>query len=144
MPSDRDLAPAGAWRFIILLGVISLFSDMTYEGARSISGPFLGTLKASALVVGVVAGLGEFLGYTLRLGSGYLADRLGRYWLITFAGYALNLLAVPLSGPGGQLGNCRGAAAGGAYRQGHPYPGPGRHAVPRHRRGGAGLGLRLP
>jgi len=79
-----------------LLGVISLFSDMTYEGARSISGPFLGTLKASAVVVGVVAGLGEFLGYTLRLGSGYLADRLGRYWLITFAGYSLNLLAVPL------------------------------------------------
>jgi MFS family permease len=92
----RDLNKAAAWKFIILVGVVSLFSDMTYEGARSISGPFLGTLKASAVVVGVVAGLGEFLGYALRLGSGYLADRLGRYWLITFAGYALNLLAVPL------------------------------------------------
>jgi MFS family permease len=92
----RDLNKAGAWRFIILLGVISLFSDITYEGARSISGPFLGELKAGAVVVGVVAGLGEFLGYALRLGSGYLADRLGRYWLITFIGYALNLLAVPL------------------------------------------------
>jgi MFS family permease len=92
----RDLNKAAAWKFIILVGVVSLFSDMTYEGARSISGPFLGTLKASALVVGVVAGLGEFLGYALRLGSGYLADRLGRYWLITFAGYALNLLAIPL------------------------------------------------
>jgi MFS family permease len=92
----KDLTKAAAWRFIILVGVISLFSDMTYEGARSISGPFLGQLKASALVVGVVAGLGEFLGYTLRLASGYLTDRLGRYWLITFAGYALNLLAIPL------------------------------------------------
>jgi MFS family permease len=96
MPPVRDLDPAGAWRFIILLGVISLLSDVTYEGARSISGPFLGQLKASALVVGVVAGLGEFLGYTLRLASGYLTDRLGRYWLVTFAGYAVNLLAVPL------------------------------------------------
>jgi MFS family permease len=96
MPSFRDLDQAGAWRFIILLGVISLFSDITYEGARSISGPFLGQLKASALVVGVVAGLGEFLGYTLRLASGYLTDRLGRYWPIVFAGYAVNLLAVPL------------------------------------------------
>ena len=92
----RDLNKAAAWKFIILVGVVSLFSDMTYEGARSISGPFLGTLKASALVVGVVAGLGEFLGYALRLASGYLTDRLGRYWLITFAGYAVNLLAVPL------------------------------------------------
>jgi len=92
----RDLNKAAAWKFIILVGVVSLFSDMTYEGARSISGPFLGQLQASALAVGVVAGLGEFLGYALRLGSGYLADRLGRYWLITFAGYALNLLAIPL------------------------------------------------
>jgi MFS family permease len=98
MPSitASDLNKAAAWKFIILVGVVSLFSDMTYEGARSISGPFLGTLKASALVVGVVAGLGEFLGYTLRLASGYLTDRLGRYWLIVFAGYAVNLLAVPL------------------------------------------------
>ena len=87
---------SAAWRFIILLGVISLFSDITYEGARSISGPFLGELKASALVVGVVAGLGEFLGYTLRLASGYLTDRLGRYWPIVFVGYSVNLLAVPL------------------------------------------------
>ncbi|OGR26435.1 MAG: MFS transporter [Desulfobacca sp. RBG_16_60_12] len=69
---------------------------MTYEGARSISGPFLGELKASALVVGVVAGLGEFIGYALRLVSGYLTDRLGKYWSITFVGYALNLFAVPL------------------------------------------------
>jgi MFS family permease len=96
MPPVGDLDQAGAWRFIILLGVISLFSDITYEGARSISGPFLGQLKASALVVGVVAGLGEFLGYTLRLASGYLTDRLGRYWPIVFTGYAVNLLAVPL------------------------------------------------
>jgi MFS family permease len=78
------------------VGVVSLFSDMTYEGARSISGPFLAELQASAVVVGVVAGLGEFLGYALRLGSGYLADRSGKYWPLTFWGYALNLLAVPL------------------------------------------------
>ena len=57
MRSGRYLAPAGAWRFIILLGVISLFSDVTYEGARSISGPFLAELKASAAVVGVVGGV---------------------------------------------------------------------------------------
>ena len=144
MPSVRDLDPAGAWRFIILLGVISLFSDITYEGARSISGPFLGELKASALVVGVVAGLGEFLGYTLRLASGYLTDRLGRYWPIVFAGYSREPLGGASSGPGGQLGNCRGSPGGGTDGQGHPHPGPGRHAVSRRRRGGAGLGLRLP
>jgi MFS family permease len=92
----KDLTKAGAWRFIILLGVISLFSDMTYEGARSITGPFLGSLNASATIIGIVAGLGEFIGYALRLVSGYLTDRLGKYWSITFVGYALNLFAVPL------------------------------------------------
>ncbi len=91
-----DLGKAAAWKFIIFVGVVSLFSDMTYEGARSISGPFLGTLNASAAVVGVVAGLGEFIGYALRLASGYLTDRLGKYWSITLWGYGVNLLAVPL------------------------------------------------
>ncbi len=94
--SKAELPSAAAWKFIILVGVVSLFSDLTYEGARSISGPFLGTLQAGALVVAVVAGLGEFIGYALRLASGYLTDRLERYWLITGVGYSLNLFAVPL------------------------------------------------
>jgi MFS family permease len=93
---SKYLSKAAAWKFILLVGVVSLFSAMTYEGARSITGPFLGILNASATVVGIVAGLGEFIGYTLRLASGYLTDRLGRYWSITFVGYALNLFAIPL------------------------------------------------
>jgi MFS family permease len=84
-----------ALRFVVLLGIVSLFADMTYEGARSITGPFLGALGASAMVIAVVAGLGELVGYGLRLASGYLADRTGRYWTITLFGYFLNLLAVP-------------------------------------------------
>ncbi|MEW6659229.1 MAG: MFS transporter [Thermodesulfobacteriota bacterium] len=93
---SKYLSKATSWKFIILVGVVSLFSDMTYEGARSITGPFLGILNASATVVGIVAGLGEFIGYALRLVSGYLTDRLGKYWGITFIGYALNLFAVPV------------------------------------------------
>ena len=138
-----DLPQAAAWKFIILVGVVSLFSDMTYEGARSITGPFLGTLKASATVIGIVAGLGEFIGYALRLASGYLTDRLGKYWSITFVGYALNLFAVPLLALAGRLGSRGLASPDGAHGQGHPHPGPGRHALPRHRRGGPGLGLRF-
>ncbi len=82
--------------FVVLLGLVSLCADMTYEGARSITGPFLGTLGASGAVVGVVSGLGELVGYVLRLVSGYLSDRTRRYWLLTFTGYTVNLLAVPL------------------------------------------------
>lgn len=81
--------------FIILLGIVSLFGDVTYEGARSVTGPYLATLGAGAGVVGLVAGIGEFVGYALRLASGYLADRTKAYWLLTFIGYGL-LLSIPL------------------------------------------------
>jgi MFS family permease len=81
--------------FIILLGIVSLFGDITYEGARSVTGPYLATLGASAGVVGLVAGIGEFTGYALRLVSGHLADRTKAYWLLAFIGYGL-LLSIPL------------------------------------------------
>ncbi|OGO58863.1 MAG: MFS transporter [Chloroflexi bacterium RBG_19FT_COMBO_47_15] len=80
---------------IILLGIVSLFGDVTYEGARSVAGPYLATLGATASVVGLVAGIGEFVGYGLRLASGYFADRTKAYWLLTFVGYGL-LLSIPL------------------------------------------------
>lgn len=80
---------------IILLGLVSLFSDITYEGARSIIGPYFATLGASATVVGFVAGLGEFLGYGLRLISGYFTDKIKKYWAVTFTGYFINLISVP-------------------------------------------------
>lgn len=84
-----------ALRFVVLLGLVSLFADMTYEGARGITGPYLAVLGASATTVGIVAGCGELIGYLLRLVSGYVADRTRRYWTITLIGYAINLLAVP-------------------------------------------------
>lgn len=82
--------------FIVILGIVSLFADMTYEGGRGITGPFLAFLGASAFMVGFAAGFGELSGYLVRFLSGYISDRTGRYWLITFAGYLINLLAVPL------------------------------------------------
>lgn len=86
------------WRFVLLFGVVSLLTDMVYEGARSIIGPYLATLGASALVVGLVAGVGDFLGYGLRVASGYLVQRRRRYWAWTISGYALTIVSVPLIG----------------------------------------------
>ncbi|MCS7039863.1 MAG: hypothetical protein NZP34_09690, partial [Caldilineales bacterium] len=87
---------ARAIRFVVLLGLVSLLADTTYEGARSIAGPYLALLGAGGTVVGVVSGFGELIGYSLRLVSGYLSDRTRRYWALTLTGYAINLLAVPL------------------------------------------------
>jgi MFS family permease len=84
-----------AIRFIVCLGIVSMFADVTYEGARSVIGPFLNNLGASAAQVGIIAGIGEMLAASLRLFSGRLADRTRAYWTITICGYAVNLIAVP-------------------------------------------------
>lgn len=89
-------APGRARRFVILLGWVSLFADLCYEGMRGAIGPYLALLGASATAVGAVAGTGEAIGYGLRYVSGALADRTGRYWLLTIIGYGTNLVAVPL------------------------------------------------
>lgn len=85
-----------AFTFVLTMGLVNLFADITYEGGGSINGQFLGALGASAVIVSITAGVGEFLGYALRSVSGYVADRTGRYWAITFIGYVVNLIAVPL------------------------------------------------
>src|SRR6516225_6410063 len=84
-----------ALQFVIIIGIVNFFADFTYEGARGIVGPFLGSLGASAAVLGFVAGLGEFMGYGLRSVSGYFADKFHRHWVFAFVGYAVNMLAVP-------------------------------------------------
>src|SRR5262245_25087228 len=91
-----NLKKNSALTFIVLLGFVSLFADFTYEGARSITGQYLALLGATGTIVGIVSGFGEFIGYSFRLVSGYLSDKTGQYWLLTFIGYAINLLAVPL------------------------------------------------
>ena len=87
---------ASAFRFIVALGFVSLFADMTYEGARSVVGPFLKDLGATATQVGIIAGFGEMIAASLRLFTGRLADRTRAYWVLTASGYFLNLGAVPL------------------------------------------------
>jgi MFS family permease len=89
--ADKD----SAFRFVLTIGIVNLFADMTYEGGGGINGAFLGSLGASAAAISIIAGLGEFLGYSLRSVAGYIADRSGRHWTITFVGYTINLLAVP-------------------------------------------------
>jgi len=103
MPPQRQVTPGivanlnrrSAVLFVVFVGVVSLFADMTYEGARSITGQFLALLGANATIVGFVAGLGELVGYAVRLASGLITDRTGKYWTITIIGYLVNLAAVP-------------------------------------------------
>lgn len=93
-----------AWRFVAWFGVVSLLADLVYEGARSISGPFLASLGASAALIGVITGLGEAFALTGRLGSGPLADKTRAYWPLAIAGYGITVISVPLLGVASVLG----------------------------------------
>ena len=92
-----------AWRFVITFGFVSLLSDFVYEGARSITGPLLAHFGATALVVGIVTGIGEAAALMLRLVSGPLVDRTKRFWAWVIAGYALTVVSVPTLGLSGTL-----------------------------------------
>ena len=98
-----------AMLFILLFGVVSLFSDMTHEGASSIRGAYLTLLGASSAAIGFVSGLGELIGYSMRYVFGKLTDRTRQYWTMTILGYVLDVLAVPalaLVGEHGWLWAC--------------------------------------
>jgi len=92
----RAAQASPAVKFVVMVGVMSFFADFTYEGSRSITGPYLGMLGAGAFTISVISGAGEFIGYNVRLFSGRGADRTGRYWPITIGGYILQMSVVPL------------------------------------------------
>jgi MFS family permease len=93
-----------AWRVVWWFGFVSLFADMVYEGARSVYGPLLAALGASAVVVGLVTGAAEAVALVLRLAFGPIADRTGRYWSLTILGYGLTAVCVPLLALAPRLG----------------------------------------
>lgn len=95
MNKQRNKKISSAMIFIILFGIVSLFSDMTHEGASSIRGAYLSLLGASAGAIGFVSGLGELVGYSMRYVFGRLTDKTKHYWSMTIAGYILDVLAVP-------------------------------------------------
>ncbi|MEM4330555.1 MAG: MFS transporter [Candidatus Pacearchaeota archaeon] len=84
-----------AFVLILLFGLVSLLGDIIYEGARSVNGPYLNTIGANAVIVGLIIGLGELLGYAIRLFSGYFSDKARAHWFFTILGYGL-LMAVPM------------------------------------------------
>ncbi|MCQ2420670.1 MAG: MFS transporter [Clostridia bacterium] len=95
MKKNRKIQRSGAMTFITLLGIVALFSDMTHEGARSVLGEYLNLAGASAATIGFLSGIGELCGYSLRLFSGFVADKTKKYWTLVIVGYVLQVLAIP-------------------------------------------------
>jgi len=131
------------WRTVVGFGLVSLAGDMVYEGARSVYGPLLAALGASATVVGLVTGAGEAMALLLRLVSGPLADRTRRYWTLTVLGYALTAVCVPLLASTPALGAAGLAAAATlilAERLGKAIRSPAKSALLADAAGQVGMG----
>lgn len=125
-------------RFVVGFGIVSGLADIVYEGARSIIGPYLGTLGASALMVGVITGAGEAAALVLRVFTGRLSDRSARPWPQTLVGYLMTAVCVPLVAVTGNL-----AAAGLLYngeRVGKAVRTPARDTMLAHASAGIGRG----
>ncbi|WP_153504687.1 MFS transporter [Cumulibacter manganitolerans] len=132
-----------AWRVVIWFGIVSLAADMVYEGARSMYGPLLGALGASATVVGLVTGAGEAMALVLRLVFGPLADRTGAYWSLTILGYGLTAVCVPLLAVAPRLGAAGLVVAAVlilAERAGKAVRSPSKSALLAHAAGAVGRG----
>lgn len=146
-PPAADGLPAWSpWRVVVGFGVISLAADMVYEGARSVYGPLLASLGASALVVGAVSGAGEAVALLLRVVSGPLADRTQRYWTLTLVGYALTAVCVPLLAVTPALGGAGLAVASGLVlveRLGKAVRSPAKSALLADAAGAVGMGRGL-
>src|SRR4051812_15632463 len=134
------------WRIVVGFGLVSLAGDMVYEGARSMYGPLLASLGASATVVGLVTGAGEATALLLRLASGPFADRTRRYWTLTFLGYALTAVCVPLLAVTPALGSAGLAVAAVliiAERLGKAVRSPAKSALLADAAGQVGMGRGL-
>lgn len=151
-PVDADRTRAATspvwspWRVVVGFGVVSLAADMVYEGARSVYGPLLGSLGASALVVGAVTGAGEAVALLLRIVSGPLADRTRRYWTFTLVGYGLTAVCVPLLAITPLLGGAGLAVAAAlilAERAGKAVRSPAKSALLADAAGAVGMGRGL-
>ncbi|GIM86679.1 major facilitator superfamily protein [Salinispora arenicola] len=140
---DRTSPGWSPWRTVIGFGVVSLAADMVYEGARSVYGPLLASLGASALIVGLITGAGEAAALVLRLVSGPLADRTRRYWTLTIVGYALTAVCVPLLAVTPRLGAAGLVLAGlliVAERLGKAVRSPAKSALLAEAAGAVGMG----
>lgn len=142
----QHIAPWSPWRTVVGFGVVSLSADMVYEGARSVTGPLLASLGASAALVGLVTGAGEATALLLRLLFGTVADRTGRYWTLTLAGYTLTAVCVPLLAVTPFLGTAGLAAACAlilAERTGKAVRSPAKSALLADAAGEVGMGRGL-
>lgn len=86
-------------RNVYSLGLVSFFTDLSSEMVFGLLPLFLtGPLGASRTLLGLIEGVGEMLGYTVRMGSGALSDRMQKRKPLVILGYSLSAASKPFFG----------------------------------------------
>lgn len=105
MPADspadatrrRSLLPRGVGRNVLVLGLISLFTDASSEMLYAVIPLYLTTVLAAPMtVVGLIEGVAESVASLLKLASGFASDRWRRRLPFVYTGYGLSALSRPL------------------------------------------------
>jgi MFS family permease len=95
-PGARRLRAPHVSRNVLLLGLTSLFTDISAEMVATVLPLYLiYTLGLSPLQFGVIDGAYQGATALVRLGGGYVADRSRRYKEVAAFGYALSAISKP-------------------------------------------------
>jgi MFS family permease len=95
-PLSRRLRAPQVSRNVVLLGLTSLFTDISAEMVATVLPLYLiYTLGLSPLQFGVIDGVYQGATALVRLGGGYVADRSRRYKEVAAFGYALSAICKP-------------------------------------------------
>ena len=96
MEKDTGKRLLGLSRNIFFLGIVSFLTDVSSEMIFTLLPLFLlNVLRVGTPVIGLVEGIAEGTASLLKVGSGWLSDRLGRRKGLTLIGYSLSTVAKP-------------------------------------------------
>jgi len=85
-------------RVVIVLGIVSLFTDSASEMIYPLVPVYIAALGSGAILLGVIEGVAETTASMLKLISGIISDKIGKRKLLVLIGYSISSLVRPLTG----------------------------------------------
>lgn len=85
-------------RVVIILGFVSLFTDVATEMIYPLVPVFVAALGSGAILLGVIEGVAETTASMLNLVSGIVSDKIKKRKLLVLIGYSISSIIRPLTG----------------------------------------------
>jgi len=85
-------------RAVIMLGIVSLFTDAASEMIYPLIPVYVAALGSGAILLGMIEGIAETTAAMLKLVSGIMSHRTGKRKILVLIGYSISSLLRPLTG----------------------------------------------